>query len=199
MSTAYVSNIPFELTEEEFRAPFEAFGTVTSSRIVSSMFKGKRFSNGFGFIDFEKPETVQTVIDASQNTPIELKGRTLKVFLARPRVVVNDNIFLANIDQSVDEEVVKKHFAKYHPLEVKIVCKYESEQKKGFGFVKVASQEDRDAAVNDLNKSTLGEKEIVVMIARRPFVLGKAAGKPRRRFRRYRRSPRAPTAESAPQ
>ena len=80
----YVGNLSFDVTEQDLRQAFEAFGEVTSANIISDKFTGQ--SKGFGFIEMSAKEQAQAAI-AGMNGK-EMKGRALNVNEARPR---NDN------------------------------------------------------------------------------------------------------------
>ena len=77
----YTGNLPHELTEEELRQAFEAFGEVTSAKIIMDKFSG--VSRGFGFVEMPTKAEAQAAITGLNGT--ELKGRTLNVNEARPR------------------------------------------------------------------------------------------------------------------
>ena len=44
----YVGNLSYDLTEDQLRKEFEAYGTVNSARIITNRYNGK--SKGFGFV-----------------------------------------------------------------------------------------------------------------------------------------------------
>ncbi|UCC39323.1 MAG: RNA-binding protein [Candidatus Aminicenantes bacterium] len=77
----YVGNLPREANEEDLRQAFEAFGEVTSVKIITDRFTGD--SRGFGFVEMpNNPEAQSAISDLDGK---ELKGRTLRVNEARPR------------------------------------------------------------------------------------------------------------------
>ncbi len=77
----FVGNISFSCTEEALRGAFEAFGEVTSAKIIMSRETGR--SRGFGFVEMADDATGQTAITELDGK--ELDGRPLKVNEARPR------------------------------------------------------------------------------------------------------------------
>ncbi len=77
----YCGNLAHELTEEEFREAFEAFGQVTSAKIITDRYSG--VSRGFGFVEMaEKAEAEAAIAELNDK---ELKGRVITVSEARPR------------------------------------------------------------------------------------------------------------------
>jgi len=77
----YIGNLSYEVTEEDLKQAFEAFGQVESAKIIKDMYTGR--SKGFGFVEMPDNADAQSAIDGLNDT--ELKGRTLKVNTARPR------------------------------------------------------------------------------------------------------------------
>ncbi len=77
----YVGNMSYEITEEDLRLAFEAFGQVESAAIIKDKYSGQ--SKGFGFVEMPSKAEGQSAIDGLNGT--ELKGRTLNVNEARPR------------------------------------------------------------------------------------------------------------------
>ena len=77
----YVGNMSYEITEEDLRLAFEAFGQVESAAIIKDKYSGQ--SKGFGFVEMPSKAEGQSAIDGLNGT--ELKGRALNVNEARPR------------------------------------------------------------------------------------------------------------------
>jgi RNA recognition motif-containing protein len=77
----YVGNLSYEITEDELREAFEAFGQVESAKIIQDNYSGR--SKGFGFVEMPEEAEAQSAIDGLDGK--EMKGRTLKVNKARPR------------------------------------------------------------------------------------------------------------------
>ncbi len=77
----YVGNLSRDVTEEDLRQAFEAFGKVESVNIIKDKFSGK--SRGFGFVEMPaKAEAEAAIADLNGK---EIKGRPIKVNEARPR------------------------------------------------------------------------------------------------------------------
>ena len=77
----YVGNMSRNVSEEDLREAFEAFGQVTSVNIIKDKFSGE--PRGFGFVEMQGKAEAQAAIDGMNGK--ELKGRTLNVNEARPR------------------------------------------------------------------------------------------------------------------
>ena len=77
----YVGNLPQEVTDEELREAFEAFGQVTSVNIIKDRDSGQ--PRGFGFVEMPANAEGQAAISGLNGK--EMKERTLTVSEARPR------------------------------------------------------------------------------------------------------------------
>ena len=70
----YVGNLSYDLTEEQLRKEFEAFGTVNSARIITNRYNGR--SKGFGFVHMPNRAEVDAALKALSDK--EILGRKLK-------------------------------------------------------------------------------------------------------------------------
>jgi len=77
----YVGNLSYDVTEEELRQEFMAFGEVESISIITDKYSGR--PKGFGFIEMPSVSEGQAAITALNGKT--LKERTLNVNAARPR------------------------------------------------------------------------------------------------------------------
>jgi cold-inducible RNA-binding protein len=81
VTSLFVGNLALEVTEQELKETFAAFGEVTSVRLIQNKFSGR--SKGFAFVDMADRDSAQAAMDGLKGT--ELKGRTLDVAEAQPR------------------------------------------------------------------------------------------------------------------
>jgi len=77
----YIGNLSREVTEDELRQSFEAFGQVTSVNVIKDRYSGE--SRGFGFVEMSTKSEAQAAINGLNGTT--LGERTLSVSEARPR------------------------------------------------------------------------------------------------------------------
>jgi RNA recognition motif-containing protein len=77
----YVGNLSYDVSEENLRQAFEAFGQVSSARIVKDKYNGQ--SRGFGFVEMSVQSQAQTAIKSLNGK--ELLGKQISVSEARPR------------------------------------------------------------------------------------------------------------------
>lgn len=77
----FVGNLSRDVTEDDLRAAFEAFGQLKSVAVIKD--KITRESRGFGFVEMSNQAEAQAAIAALNGT--DLKGRRMNVNEARPR------------------------------------------------------------------------------------------------------------------
>jgi len=77
----YVGSLSYEVTEEDLREAFEAFGEVETVKVIKDNYTGR--SKGFGFVEMPSKAEGRSAIDGLNGK--ELKGRALNVNEARPR------------------------------------------------------------------------------------------------------------------
>lgn len=77
----YVGNLSRDVTEEDLREAFGAFGQVASVNIIKDKYSGE--PRGFGFVEMPEKAEAQAAIAGLNGK--DLKGQTLNVNEARPR------------------------------------------------------------------------------------------------------------------
>lgn len=77
----YVGNLPWKSTDDDLRAAFEAFGEVSSAKVIVDRDSGR--SRGFGFVEMPDDGAARQAIEGMNGT--DLQGRSLRVNEARPR------------------------------------------------------------------------------------------------------------------
>jgi len=77
----YVGSLPYEVTEEDLREEFGAFGEVASVNIITDRDSGR--PKGFGFVEMASKSEAEAAIAGLNGKT--LKERTIVVNEARPR------------------------------------------------------------------------------------------------------------------
>jgi len=83
----YVGNLSLDVTEEELRREFMAFGEVISVTIMNDKYIGSGQSRGYGFVEMPSVSEGQAAITALNGKT--LRHRTIEVIQALP---LSDNI-----------------------------------------------------------------------------------------------------------
>jgi len=77
----YVSNLSFNVQDEDLREFFAPYGEVTSAKVVNDRETGR--SRGFGFVEMADEAASKKAIAELNDATIE--GRAIKVTEARPK------------------------------------------------------------------------------------------------------------------
>ncbi|MDB5252577.1 MAG: RNA-binding protein [Flaviaesturariibacter sp.] len=77
----YISNLSFNVQDEDLREFFAPYGEVTSAKIINDRETGR--SRGFGFVEMSDEAASQKAISELNEATIE--GRTIKVMEAKPK------------------------------------------------------------------------------------------------------------------
>jgi RNA recognition motif-containing protein len=77
----YVGNLSYGVSDDNLREVFEAFGAVSSAKVITDKYSGR--SKGFGFVEMDNDAEANAAIE--QLDGAEIDGRAVKVNKARPK------------------------------------------------------------------------------------------------------------------
>ena len=77
----YVGNLSYGVSDDNLREVFEAFGAVSSAKVITDKYSGR--SKGFGFVEMDNDAEANAAIE--QLDGAEIDGRAVKVNEARPK------------------------------------------------------------------------------------------------------------------
>jgi RNA recognition motif-containing protein len=77
----YVSNLSFNIQDEDLREFFAEYGDVTSAKVITDKFTGK--SRGFGFVEMSDDEAAKKAIAELDQASVD--NRTIRVQEAKPK------------------------------------------------------------------------------------------------------------------
>lgn len=178
-TNVYIKNLEEEISDEEFSAMFGKFGEIISSKVMRSE-DGK--SKGFGFVNFKSNEAAKNACEQMNGATIKEKvlycGRAekkskreadlRKKFEARraeqQAKYQGVNLFVKNLDDTVDDEKLRTAFAPYGNITSVKVMTDEKNHTKGFGFVCFSTPDEANRAVSGMNNQMFGTKPIYVAL-----------------------------------
>ena len=76
----YVGNLSYDVSGDDLRNAFEAYGSVSSCRLITDRDTGQ--SKGFAFVEMDSNSEADAAIKGLNDQ--QLKGRAIKVNQARP-------------------------------------------------------------------------------------------------------------------
>merc|ERR1711992_310533 len=182
-TNVYVKNFGEEMNEDKLNDMFGKFGKITSFKIMSED-TGKQ--KGFGFVSYEESEAAEKAVkeldgaDLGGKMPLyvgraqkkaerqqELKKKFEMMKLERLNRYQGVNLYVKNLDDSIDDEILRKEFSPYGTItSAKVMC-CEEGRSKGFGFVCFSSPEEATKAVTEMNGRIIVAKPLYVALAQR--------------------------------
>lgn len=81
MTSIYVGNLSFDVSDAQLQESFAAFGSVGNAKVIVDRETGR--SRGFGFVEMPEDEEANAAIEALDGS--ELAGRKIVVNVAKPR------------------------------------------------------------------------------------------------------------------
>ena len=83
----YVSNLSFNVEDDDLRGFFEEYGEVTSAKVVTD--KMTQRSRGFGFVEMSDDAAAQKAISELDGASVQ--GRNIRVTVAKPKEERSNN------------------------------------------------------------------------------------------------------------
>ncbi|KAJ1697825.1 hypothetical protein LUZ63_006337 [Rhynchospora breviuscula] len=143
----FVGGLPRETREDEFRAHFGKYGTIIDAVIMKDRFTQK--PRGFGFITYDDPAVVDTVIEdihSFHGKEVEIK-RTIPKGAAPLKDFKTKKIFVGGLPSSINDDEFREFFSKFGKVtDHEIIRDHATSRPRGFGFIVF----DSDKAVDDL-------------------------------------------------
>lgn len=81
MTNIFIANLDWEISSEDLRATFSAFGKVSYAHVVFD--RQTKKSKGYGYVEMDNADEAITAIDALKG--LEVNGRKLDVKIASPK------------------------------------------------------------------------------------------------------------------
>merc|ERR1712183_879467 len=195
-ANVYIKNFGEDLGDEKLKEVFSKFGKITSYKVVKDrdvkgeegedvMESGPDGKNkGFGFVSFEDSESAEKAVDELNG--VEMFGKTLYVGRAQKKAERQQelkkkfeqlklerlnryqgvNLYVKNLDDTIDDERLRKEFSPYGTITSAKVMNEEG-RSKGFGFVCFSSPEEATKAVTEMNGRIIVSKPLYVALAQR--------------------------------
>jgi len=181
-TNVYVKNFGEEMSEDKLHEMFGKYGKITSFKIMAED-TGKL--KGFCFVSYEDAESAEKAVKELDGMDLggknlyvgraqkkaerqqELKKKFEMMKLERLNRYQGVNLYVKNLDDSIDDEMLRKEFAPFGTItSAKVMC-CEEGRSKGFGFVCFSSPEEATKAVTEMNGRYIVSKPLYVALAQR--------------------------------
>jgi len=180
-TNVYIKNFPDSFDENKLKDLFEAYGKITSYKV---MYDEATKSRGFGFVAFEDAEDAETAVKELNGKELdgkvvyvgraqkkgerqqELRRKFEQLKMERLNRYQGVNLYVKNLDDTIEDEKLRKEFQPYGTITSAKVMTEEG-RSKGFGFVCFSSPEEATKAVTEMNGRIVGTKPLYVALAQR--------------------------------
>ncbi|KAJ0089005.1 hypothetical protein Patl1_32302 [Pistacia atlantica] len=158
----YVGDLHPDVTDGQLYEAFSEFKSLASVRICRDSSTGR--STCYGYVNFLSLQDAIRAIEEKNHT--QVNGKMLRISWscrdpdARRSGV--GNVFVKNLIDSIDNVGLQEMFQKYGTIISCKVATSEDGKSKGHGFVQFETEESANAAIENLNGSTFGDKQIYV-------------------------------------
>jgi len=162
----FIKNLDKSIDHKSLFVTFQQFGQILSCKI--ELDEGNE-SKGYGYIQYATGEAADKAIDKVNGKMLAGKKVFVGSFIPRKERIAENaskkytNIYVKNLDDSIDDDKLLKLFAGHGLIKSAVVMKDEQTGKsKGFGFVNFEKPEEAEEAVNKLNDTEYEGKTIFV-------------------------------------
>ena len=170
-TNVYINNIDPSIRNADLKEICEKYG----GRVVSVIIiKEQGVSLGYGFCNFATHEEAVRAVEKMGN--LFVMGKRLAVSRAASkadrakflrsvhsppsRPGENANVYVKNLDYSIDEEALRGHFRPFGPIINVRIMRDDVGNSKGYGFVSYARHDDAARAVRALDGQRIGRLAI---------------------------------------
>ncbi|KAL3839731.1 hypothetical protein ACJIZ3_024322 [Penstemon smallii] len=161
-ASLYVGDLHQDVTDSMLLDAFSEFSGFASVRVCVDSLTNR--SLGYGYVNFVSPQDAVRAIDVKNHST--LNGKVIRVMWSHrdsdARKSGIGNVFVKNLCLSIDSLKLKEMFQNFgNILSCKVVTSDDGKS-KGYGFVQFESENSAVAAMEKLNGSTVGGKQMYV-------------------------------------
>ncbi|TXG73724.1 hypothetical protein EZV62_002303 [Acer yangbiense] len=158
----YVGDLDPFVTENQLVDMFIKFGQLDSTVLWQDI--ATQQSLCYGFVNFHRLEDAKQAMETLNYSVVN--GKSIRIMWQQPnsedRNSGKGNIFVKNLDSSIDNRKLNKLFSKFgYILSCKVAVE-ENGKSKGYGFVQFENEESANTAIENLDGSILEGKSLYV-------------------------------------
>ncbi|XP_016468645.1 polyadenylate-binding protein 7-like [Nicotiana tabacum] len=161
-ASLYVGDLHHDVTDGQLFDAFSEFESLVSVRVCHDLTTGRSLC--YGYVNFISPHDVVRAIEMKNHST--LNGKVIRVSWARRdsdvRISGTGNVFIKNLNDTIDSAKLQEMFQKFGNISSCKVVVSEDGRSKGYGFVQFETEESANAAIEKLNGSVVGGKQMYV-------------------------------------
>ncbi|CAN1171691.1 Polyadenylate-binding protein 7 [Linum perenne] len=161
----FVKNLQDFIDNAKLEGIFSKYGKITSCKVMVTE-EGK--SKGYGFVQFESPESALRAIESVNDTVVDGKKLYVSKFKKKEERFGQEksdeyfNLYFKNLDESVTEEILRAKFSEFGEITSFLIVKDDDGKLKGFGFINFAESKAARQARDSMDGTLLGSKALYV-------------------------------------
>ncbi|KAJ0989490.1 hypothetical protein J5N97_007846 [Dioscorea zingiberensis] len=158
----YVGDLEMNVTDAQLYDVFSQVGPVVSVRVCRDV--STRRSLGYAYVNFSNPLDATRALEILNYAPLNNKPMRIMYSNRDPRARRSGeaNIFIKNLDRSIDNKALSDTFSVFGNILSCKVATDSSGQSKGYGFVQYEEEEAAQNAIEKLNGMLLNDKKVFV-------------------------------------
>ena len=176
-TTLYIKNLNFSTSSDTLKTVFSTMGAVRSAKVATKKSNGKELSLGFGFVEFERCESLNRALDELQGHVIDGHAILLKKSAVRmdaqptrrtervadtDKDLTNTKLVVRNVPFEATEKEVRELFKSFAQLKrVRLPRRYDGRH-RGFGFVDFLTHQEALNAKTALAHTHLYGRHLVL-------------------------------------
>jgi len=160
--TLYVGGLDESVVDTHLFETFSAVGPVSSVRVCRDRSTHK--SLGYAYVNFQTVADAQRVLDTMNFTLI--KGKPCRLMWKQKDASVREkglgNIYVRNLDESIDNRTLFDTFSMFGDIHSCKVATDKNGASLGYGFIHYVSEESAQTAIEKINGMMINEKKVEV-------------------------------------
>ncbi|XP_054417816.1 polyadenylate-binding protein 4-like [Pteronotus mesoamericanus] len=153
-ASLYVGDLHADVTEDMLFRKFSTVGPVLSIRICRDLVT--RRSLGYAYVNFLHLADAQKALDTMNFDMIQ--GKSIRLMWSQRDAYLRKsgigNVFIKNLDKSIDNKMLYEHFSAFGKiLSSKVMS--DDQGSRGYAFVHFQSQTSADRAIEEMNGALL--------------------------------------------